>query len=60
MPIAEDLARRGFYIPSGLSLSIKEQKIRIQNLKKFCKIICQMETSKIVAGFVKVNLCLPF
>ena len=34
MPIAEDLARRGFYIPSGLSLSIKEQKYVIQNLKK--------------------------
>ena len=34
LPVAEFLAERGFYIPSGLSLTTKQQKYVVKELKK--------------------------
>lgn len=35
LPVAENLANNGFYLPSGLAITLKQQKYVISKLKKF-------------------------
>jgi len=36
-PVAENIARRGFYIPSGLGLSDEQQQIVIESVRRLMK-----------------------
>ena len=38
LPVAEFLSKNGFYLPSGLSLTLKQQKFVVKQIKKVIKI----------------------
>jgi perosamine synthetase len=35
LPVAENLANNGFYLPSGLAITLKQQRYVISKLKEF-------------------------
>jgi perosamine synthetase len=35
LPVSENLANNGFYLPSGLAITLKQQKFVISKLKEF-------------------------